>query len=1153
MTFSITSVPRGGTFTVFAVALWLTGGVTQALFAGECETPVAQAVSIQGRVELHAADASGWTAIRQDEWLCPGDRIRVGANSRAGLTLHNETLLRLDEHTSVTINAPAEDGTSWLDLLQGVTHFISRIKHSFRVQTPYVNASIEGTEFVVSANADEARITVIEGHVLAQNTQGELMLGPGEQAVSVKDGAPRSALVVSPYDAVKWALYYPLVFDPYRMEWQGNTAAVEALRHAQRLLKEGDTTAALSQLESLSDEARNTDTRLYHAALLLSVGRVDEASAAIAQALKQAPDNAQALALQSVIALATGDRQRATELADEAVRLDAQSVAPLMARSYAQQASFDLDAAFASARQATEAAPTDALSKARLAELELAQGRLREAIEAASAAVEVNPDFALPRTVLGFSHLSRFEIENARSSFEQAISLDPADPLPRLGLGLAKIRKGDVEGGRRDLEIAASLDPNNSMVRSYLGKAYYEEKRDPLAASQLAMAKELDPNDPTPWYYDALLKQSDNRPVEALEDVQTSINLNDNRAVYRSRFLLDRDEAARNASQARIYQDLGFDRLALNEGYSSLQISPGTHSAHRMLSDSYSGKPRYENARVSELLQSQLLQPLNTTPIQPQLAASNLGILDGAGPSSGGHSEYTPLFTRNDFNIQFNAIGGTNSTGGDDLVVSGLHDRISYSLGQFHYETDGWRDNNDLKQDIYNAFLQASLSPDTSIQFEYRSQESESGDLAFVFDPMDFSPFVRREVESSLGRIGIHHQPAPGTDLLASFIYQDLKQVQSENFTQFIPAIDTQSPYGILPGVREVARATTSDSIARTGELQWIQHISDHVFTLGAGYHDEDRSDRYDSLQTLTIELPGPPFIFFDSLDQSIAPVEIDPSYKNAYLYSLLQLPHGFNLTLGAAYADFESSAVEVDAVDPKVGLTWEASDNVVLRATYLESLARPSNMDRSIEPTQVAGFNQLYDEVPGAETEHYGLGIDIKPSRSLSIGAEFNRRDIKAPITALSANSNSVPEERDEKRYLAYLYWTPIHNLGISLAYENEQFKRDLFSPESLDTQRLPVGVSYFWQSGFYLQTVGTYIDQEIKQSGTVEQEDFWNLDAVVGYRFPKRWGKAEIIVKNMLDKEFRYYDLSFQTGEPLPPQYQPEQQIFARLTIDF
>ena len=61
-----------------------------------------------------------------------------------------------------------------------------------------------------------------------------------------------------------------------------------------------------------------------------------------------------------------------------------------------------------------------------------------------------------------------------------------------------------------------------------------------------------------------------NRPVEALQDLQKSIELNDNRAVYRSRLLLDEDLAARSATLGRIYTDLGFQQLALVEGWKSL-------------------------------------------------------------------------------------------------------------------------------------------------------------------------------------------------------------------------------------------------------------------------------------------------------------------------------------------------------------------------------------------------------------------------------------------------------------------------------------------------------------------------------------------------------------------------------------------------------
>ena len=65
--------------------------------------------------------------------------------------------------------------------------------------------------------------------------------------------------------------------------------------------------------------------------------------------------------------------------------------------------------------------------------------------------------------------------------------------------------------------------------------------------------------------------------------------------------------------------------------------------------------------------------------------------------------------------------------------------------------------------------------------------------------------------------------------------------------------------------------------------------------------------------------------------------------------------------------------------------------------------------------------------------------------------------------------------------------------------------------------------------------------------------EEDFWNVDAVLGYRLPKRNGKAELIVKNLLDEEFYYYDLSFLSGEQLMPQFQPERQLFARVTLTF
>src|SRR5262249_52306345 len=155
------------------------------------------------------------------------------------------------------------------------------------------------------------------------------------------------------------------------------------------------------------------------------------------------------------------------------------------------------------------------------------------------------------------------------------------------------------------------------------------------------LAKQLDPKDPTPWFYDAILKQTQNRPVDALEDFQTSIELNNNRAVNRSTLLLDQDDAARMSTLAGGYQELGFDRLSLLEGALALAADPRSPGAHRFLADIYSTLPGYETARESQLLQSQLRQPLSLLPTVPLRSQQSPGLeatarahlLTAAGPT----------------------------------------------------------------------------------------------------------------------------------------------------------------------------------------------------------------------------------------------------------------------------------------------------------------------------------------------------------------------------------------------------------------------------------------------------------------------------------------------------------------------------------------
>ena len=458
------------------------------------------------------------------------------------------------------------------------------------------------------------------------------------------------------------------------------------------------------------------------------------------------------------------------------------------------------------------------------------------------------------------------------------------------------------------IEIAESLDPNNSIVRSYVGKAYYEEKRSELAEREYTTAKELDPKDPTPYFYDAIQKQTTNRPVEALQDMEKAIELNENRAVYRSRLQLDADLAARSASLARIYTDLGFQQLALVEGWKSVNTDPSNFSAHRFLADSYSVLPRHEIARVSELLQSQLLQPLNMTPIQPRLAESNLFLISAGGPGALSFNEFNPIFNRDGVTFQTSGLAGENSTYSGEGVLSGIYKNAGFSLGGFHYRTDGFRTNSDQKDTIANAFLQLELTPDTSVQAEYRYRHLDTGDLLLRFFPEDFFPGRRNEDERNSIRVGARHSFSPNSIILGNFTYQVTEPKQR----------DDQFPQ---PGVRLVEFEIPHQRSAG-GELQHLFRSRYFNLTSGGGYFDVNAEQ--DSLTTVGPPLiPGPPLT--PPTLTRLATTPLVTHHANVYSYSQINLIKNVTFTLGVSFdaltGDFPGE--DKHQVNPKTGITW--------------------------------------------------------------------------------------------------------------------------------------------------------------------------------------------------------------------------------------
>lgn len=1093
--------------------------------AAPCDPWIAKMVSVQGVVEVRRAGQTQWIPARLNDLYCGGDQVQVGERSRADLALINQPVVRLDQNTTISLGGIREQRVSWLDLIRGALYFFSRLPRNLEVRTAFVNAGVEGTEGLIVVESNRTLITIFEGTVLASNPSGNLTLVGGQSAIAEQGRAPALTVVVRPRDAVRWAIHYPATINFRPEDFPAGPGWHGMVRNSLDAYMKGDFPAAFESIKGVPDTLGEPRFFAYRASLLLAVGRFDEASRDIGRALSLNPNYGEAFALQAIIAVAQNEKEKARDLAQKAVTADPKSASSLIALSYAQQANFDLEAALNSLQRTVEVAPENALAWARLAELWLSFAQLSEAMQAAHKAVALQPTLSRTQTVLGFAYLTQVNTEAARKAFENAIKLDQADPLPRLGLGLAIIRDGDLEEGRREIEIAVSLDPDNALIRSYLGKAYFEEKRDKQSADQYEMSKQLDPKDPTPYFYDAIRKQTTNRPVEALQDMQKAIELNDNRAVYRSRLLLDSDLAARSAALSRIYSDLGFQQLALVEGWKSVNSDPSNFSGHRFLADSYSLMPRHEIARVSELLQSQLLQPLNMTPIQPRLAESNLFLIGAGGPAGLSFNEFNPLFNRNGINFQTTGLTGENNTHAGEGVLSGIYRNASFSLGGFHFQTDGWRRNADQNDTIGNAFLQLELSPQTSIQGEVRRRETTRGDVQQKFFPAVFAPGLTDKIDSYTVRLGGRQSFSPDSTLLGSFMYQNRQETQKN----VSPAVLID---GDLP------------QKAFGFELQHLFRSKYFNVTSGIGYFD------IDGKLGLTVTPPLSPPIF----DTTIG---LDIRHLNLYTYGNIGLLRNLTLTLGGSF-DYLSrgndafSDDDVRQFNPKVGMTWEIMPTTTVRTSVSRSVKRTLITDQTLEPTHVSGLNQFFDDLNGTKAWRYGAGVDHKFTKALFGGAEFSRRDLNIPL--IDSTTETI-QNFDGTEYLsrAYLFWTPHPWWALRTEYQYEGFRNEsgLGEPKSINTHRIPLGVNFFHPSGVSVALVATYYSHRgtfIGPSGSFQSgaDNFWTLDATLNYRLPKRYGFVTVGAANLFDQKFKYFEVDRDN-----PRIQPKRMLFLKVTL--
>jgi hypothetical protein len=590
------------------------------------------------------------------------------------------------------------------------------------------------------------------------------------------------------------------------------------------------------------------------------------------------------------------------------------------------------------------------------------------------------------------------------------------------------------------------------------------------------------------------------------------------------------------------------------EGWNSVNTDPTNFSAHRFLADTYSSRPRHEIARVSELLQSQLLQPINITPIQPRLAESNQFLISSSGPGGLSFNEFNPLFNRNRIAFQGSALAGSNNTIGAEGVVSGIYNNFSISSGYSYFDTDGWRANADQRDTIGNIFAQYELTYKTSIQAEYRYRDNQRGDVQLRFFEDDFLPDLRQEDKTETTRVGFRHEFSPASTFLGNFAYQNADRDLDD-----LIFIDI----GVPPPLEEFF-AIKGDEEAYSGELQHLFRSECVNTVVGGGYFDIDLD------RTFTDEVFDPfftpPLLLFSATEK----VKTDIDHYNVYAYSYINVMDNLTLAIGASgdffdrdEKDRDDRDIDEDKFNPKFGITWTPLEGTTLRGAVFRTFKRTLITDQTLEPTQVAGFNQFYDDINATKAWVYGAGVDQKFSPNIFGGAEVTYRDMEVPyfqdVATPPAPQSFVLRETDWEEYLgrAYLYWTPHDWFSLTAEYQYEKLDRDRefpFTIKEVKTHRVPLGLNFFHPSGFnaglkatYYDQDGTFQTQEAAADEFADGDDqFWLVDAAVSYRIPKRNGFITFGVTNLFDEDFQYADIDVDN-----PSVQPDQSVFFKITL--
>jgi tetratricopeptide (TPR) repeat protein len=880
----------------------------------------------------------------------------------------------------------------------------------------------------------------------------------------------------------------------------------------------------------------------YFAMLL---GRVEEARSLFNAALAGPSPEAQLLArcYLAQMAIVQNRKNEARSQADAALALRPASPLAQLSRSLVDMAEFQLPAAQRRLEQALAADPRFLDASLYLGRIYLGGNYFQRARRVAEQALREAPHDAEVLSLAGFVNLAFRHFQKAQELFAKAIQESPRLGEPHLGLALCRFRFREEAQGLTSMLTATLLDPRLAAYQSELGKAFYQTRAFDKALATWDYAAGLDPKDPTPHFYKGIALTDLNRPGEAVQAINRSIALNDNRAVFRSRLLLDRDQSTRNYNLARAYAQLGLGEWALSKATTAVKLDPVNASPHLFLARSYLAADQKIAAANTEELLYRVHAPATQTTFRYILENDYTSMFEM--PYARATVQGGIGFWQESKPIHENFVG----------AYGGIPGGAMFAKGEFN-DDRGYRGRNAFNQvwNVQGIFKgEPTVHSNLTGYVQYNNQNF--GDTANLNDYFYKNERDQRQnARFAAYEAAYLHRFTPNLSLLAFYSYH---RTDDHRFANYLDYLDRQEKVLLRTHYFDAF-----DNYYHNIQAQLQLKFRKHTLLGGYDYFTGPIHWHVKYLQHLLLYgeiIPLGDFPLFNGpVDRTYSVYLMD--YWRVTPWLLVELGLFRDIASNARGVDADTRAITNSLWCPRFGVNLRIGSKHTLRVAAMRYLDTHQLLAPLLVSTEVAGVPWVEDTQPGSEVRQVGASWE----------AQWD--DKTFTVLRLAATRVAVPDyfpayyaKKDLyynyiawqgwRRYQASLFLNRIltNSLGLRLGVTG---KRVLFDESFRETNDLDaytevnwlVGLSFLtpkgWQGGITNRVVYQYLRRRSTE-----------LFNIVNLRFGKelanKRGLITLEVQNLFDRHFGY------RLEPLyyfnTPDFYPARRFIGKIALYF